>query len=237
MSDRGVRGLVVGLTGELATVRAMDDVLYVGGGMKNVVLLSRARAARWPGLQCLAGIPGTLGGAVRMNAGASLGEISDILIDVDLALPSGRLIRMSRDELNMSYRTCRLPAGAVVTEVRLQSEGDFDEGQAAIRAHLERRKQTQPLDRPSGGSTFRNPPGDHAGRLIEAAGLKGHQIGGAQVSEKHANFIVNLGDATSDDVRAVIETVQRAVAQRFNVHMEREVHYAGDWSHWTESTA
>jgi len=232
ISDHGVRGLVIQLAGGLADASADGSVLTVGAGLKLVVLLATARAAGWPGLECLAGIPGTVGGAVRMNAGTSLGEIQEILVDVQMALPDGRTVVSTAEELRMSYRTCHLPPGAVVLKARLRSEGDLPTTLSRIKIHLDHRKRSQPLDLPSGGSTFRNPAGDWAGRLIEAAGLKGHRIGSAQVSERHANFIVNLGDAKAGHVRALIETVQRRVWESSGVRLQREVHYAGDWSQW-----
>jgi len=208
-------------------------ILEVGGGLKLITLLSRAGRNGWTGIECFAGIPGTVGGAVRMNAGASLGETSDRVIDVDVVRQDGSTCRLTHSDLAMSYRTAHLPPGSVVALARLQTTGgDPAASQAAIQEHLARRKATQPVNQRSCGSTFRNPPGDYAGRLIEAAGLKGFTRGQAQVSPKHANFIVNLGGATADEIRTVIEHVQETVAERFGVTLMREVHYAGDWQHW-----
>ena len=229
VSDHGVRGVVVVLAGELTDAHADGDVLTAGGGAKIAVLLARAAKHRWAGLEMLAGIPGTLGGAVRMNAGTALGEISDRLIDVDVALPDGSVVTRPLDALDMRYRHCTLPAGGVVARVRLQVGGDWEESEARMRHHLERRKATQPLDLPSCGSTFKNPPGDAAGRLIEACGLKGYTVGGAQVSPKHANFVVNLGGATAADIDAVIRHAQAEVLRQHGVTLEREVQYAGVW--------
>ncbi|MFT7521960.1 MAG: UDP-N-acetylmuramate dehydrogenase, partial [Kiritimatiellia bacterium] len=171
-----------------------------------------------------------------MNVGARLGETQDCLVDVDLVMPNGALITRTMEELRMSYRTAHIPPGSIIANARLQTTaGDVDAERQAIRTHLDHRAASQPLHLPSCGSTFQNPPGDHAGRLIEACGLKGYTVGGAQVSDKHANFIVNIGDATADQIRSVVEHVQRTVQSRFNVNLQREVHYAGDWSHWIES--
>lgn len=237
MSDRGIRGLVVQLSRELTQAQALpgDDppVVQVGAGAKLVPLLNKAMRNGWTGLEVFAGIPGTVGGAVRMNAGARLGETRDALLEVDVVLPDGTLQTLSAADLRMAYRTTHLPEGCVVARARFRTTGgDVDAMRAHVREHLEHRATTQPLDQPSCGSTFRNPPGDHAGRLIEAAGLKGLRIGDAQISPKHANFIVNLGNARADDVRRLIEHVQRTVLERFGVRLEREVHLAGDWSHW-----
>ncbi len=230
VSDQGVRGIVVSLVGELTEAHAVGDVLIGGGGAKIAVLLTRAAKHRWAGLEMLAGVPGTLGGAVRMNAGTALGEIADRLIDVDVALPDGSIVTLPKDALELSYRHSTLPPGGVVARVRLQVGGDWAESEARMRHHLERRKATQPLDLPSCGSTFKNPPGDAAGRLIEACGLKGYTVGGAQVSPKHANFVVNLGGATASDIDAVIRHAQAEVLRQFGVALEREVQYAGVWT-------
>lgn len=230
VADAGIRGLVIKLAGELAEVVATESVLDCGAGLKNNVLLARAAKHRWSGLDPLAGIPGTIGGAVRMNAGSLMGETSDILIDVDVVLPDGAVQTIPLTDLRMRYRHCELPPGAIVARARLHhGRVPYDESAARIQAFLEKRKATQPLDQPSCGSTFRNPPGDTAGRLIDAAGLKGFTIGGAQVSEKHANFVLNLGDATAKDIRAVIEAVMAKVEAVHGVKLHPEVEIAGAW--------
>jgi len=230
ISDKGIRGVVITLGGELAKAERAGDLLRVGAGMKIATLLNRARRNEWPGLQALAGIPGTLGGAVRMNAGASLGEVVDILDHVELVLADGSLARLATSDLHMAYRTSQLPPGGIVAAAVLKLGGDLAESLAAIDHHLARREATQPLEFPSCGSTFRNPTGDYAGRLIEASGLKGFQIGQVQVSPKHANFLVNLGGASASDARALIEHIQDEVARQHGVRLVREVHFAGDWS-------
>lgn len=236
VSDRGIRGLVLALEGDLAGVtadQAHPPVLIAGAGLKLTVLLARAKKNGWTGLECFAGIPGTVGGAIRMNAGSTLGETEAALIDVDVVLRDGTITTLSRDDLRMSYRTTHLPDGAIVAKARLRTTGaDAVASEERVKTFLERRKATQPLDLPSCGSTFRNPPGGFAGQLVESNGLKGFTIGGAQVSEKHANFVVNLGSATAADIRRVIEHVERTVRERSGVELEREVHYLGDWSGW-----
>lgn len=236
MSDHGLRGLVLQLTGEFMTSEIIPEdqgTLRVGAGLKLTVLLARAAKNQWAGLECFAGIPGTVGGAIRMNAGATLGETKDCLHDVEVVLPDGTLQTLSVDALRMSYRTTHLPIGSIIAFARLNlSNEDPSSSLKRIQHHMERRKATQPLHLPSCGSTFRNPPNDHAGRLIEAAGLKGFQLGQAQISTKHANFIVNLGSATSDDIRAVLEHAQKEVFQQFGISLHQEVHFVGDWTHW-----
>jgi UDP-N-acetylmuramate dehydrogenase len=233
ISDAGIRGLVIRLTGSLAQVVAEGSppLLTIGGGAKLMSLISRAQREGWTGLEPLAGVPGTLGGAVCMNAGTRLGEIRDVLVDVQLVLRGGADLTLPRDALHMRYRHSDLPAGAVLAHARLQTTGtDPDASRAAIAEHLAYRARTQPVDVPTCGSTFRNPPGDSAGRLIETAGLKGARIGGAVVSEKHANFLINTGDATANDLAALIRHVQQRVADAHGVWLEPEVHFAGDWS-------
>jgi UDP-N-acetylmuramate dehydrogenase len=231
VSDRGIRGLVVRLRGKLAVVEPGDDgKIRMGGGVKLMPLMNRIQREGWTGLEFLAGIPGTIGGAVRMNAGTALGEMVDALVEVEMVSAMGERLRLDRDALQMSYRTAHLPDGAVVTHATLQTTGDDpDASRTAIRAHLAHRARTQPVNVPTCGSTFRNPPGDYAGRLIEACGLKGHHIGRAEVSALHANFIVNKGGASASDVRALIEHVQHTVEQTQGVRLVREVHFAGEW--------
>jgi UDP-N-acetylmuramate dehydrogenase len=233
ISDAGIRGLVIRLTGALAQVTAAGSppLLTIGAGAKLVPLITRAQREGWTGLEPLAGVPGTLGGAVCMNAGTRLGEIRDVLVDVHLVLRGGDEQTLPRDALQMRYRHSVLPAGAVLASARLQTTGaDPDQSRAEIAEHLAYRARTQPVDVPTCGSTFRNPPGDSAGRLIEATGLKGARIGGAVVSDKHANFLVNTGDATASDLAALIRHIQQRVADAHGVWLEPEVHFAGDWA-------
>ncbi len=230
VADAGIRGLVLTLRDELA--QAWLDGrgrLVAGAGLKLTVLLRRAAAAGWPGLELFAGIPGTVGGAVRMNAGQRLGEVSDILHSVDVVLVDGTHATLAAAELSMSYRTALLPEGAVIASATLALHGDVAASQRHIAKHLAYRAATQPLDQRTCGSTFRNPPGDSAGRLIEAAGLKGFRIGDALVSPKHANFVVNAGAASAADLLAVIEHMERVVLEVHGVKLVREVHLVGDW--------
>lgn len=233
VSDRGIPGLTLRLTGDFRGLEVDRDgwLAWAGGGLLNAVLLRRLASQRLGGLACLAGVPGTVGGALRLNAGTALGEIGAAVRAVEVALPGGAVEVLPPASLGFAYRRATLPPGAVVTRALLAigPEG-FDEEQAAIAHHLARRKATQPLDLPSCGSVFKNPPGDFAGRLIEAAGLKGEVRGGAQVSPRHANFIVNNGGATAADVLALIRLARDTVAARFGVALEPEVHAVGAWS-------
>ncbi len=234
VGDGGIPGLVVRLTGDLARLEAVEPgALVLGGGLKMVSLLRTAQREGYTGLEMVAGIPGTVGGGIRTNAGTRLGEIGDRVTRVDVLRGDGRAETWLPSHLGFAYRHCELPADAVVTEVHVAlSDLDPAESRAHVAEHLEYRARTQPTDVPTCGSTFRNPPGDSAGRLVEAAGLKGFAVGGAQVSEKHANFLVNTGSATAADLRRLIETVQARVLDKFGVPLQREVHYAGTFPGW-----
>lgn len=230
--DEGLPGTTVQLAGELATIREIhsdpDSVeLRVGAGAANAVLLNRHLGVL-RGLGPLAGVPGTMGGAIAMNAGTSLGEIGAVVARVEGLDADGVLRTIERGDLPMAYRHGGLPPGFVVTAavLRLSRTGAADEKET-VAVHLARRAATQPLDLPSCGSVFRNPPGDSAGRLIEAAGLKGWRCGDAQISPKHANFIVNLGNAKATDVIACIRTSMSEVHSRFNVLLSTEVQIVG----------
>lgn len=229
VADAGVRGIVIRLGGDLAESAREDDALLLGGGLKLMSLLKRAEREEWPGIELFAGIPGTVGGAVRMNAGTKLGEVKDRLIEIHLVQQDGTEATLPAAALHLSYRHAELPPGAVVTAARFRVSGSWDESRRAIAEHLEWRARTQPTDVPTCGSTFRNPPRDAAGRLIDACGLKGFTIGRAQVSPKHANFVVNLGGATATELRSLIETVRDRVADRTSVHLVPEVIFLGEW--------
>lgn len=232
VADAGIRGITMRLVGTLRDGTIGPQGADLGAGMMNTVLLARLRKAGLGGAAALAGVPGTLGGAVRMNAGWSLGELGERVEEVDLVLPGGERQRRTAEQLAFGYRHADLPPGAVVSRVRLRLLSQPDavaEEAATIRQHLDRRKATQPLDQPSCGSVFKNPPGDTAGRLQDAAGLKGTRRGGAMISDKHANFIVNTGGATADDVWWLVRHARDTVWERFGVALQPEVHPVGDW--------
>lgn len=232
VADAGIRGLSIRLGGPLkdSVLDARTGVVAAGAGLLNVVLLKRLeRAGRAP-LGALAGVPGTVGGAVRMNAGTSLGWVGDVVEAVEIVLPGGELRRLEPEELGFRYRWAELPAGAVIARAWLRTEADPEGERAAeVAALMARRKRTQPLDRPSCGSVFKNPEGDHAGRLIEAVGLKGAVEGQAQISPLHANFIVNNGGATAAQVYTLVRRARDRVYAETGVLLEPEVHPAGDW--------
>lgn len=230
VADRGVRGVVVKLPPDLAAEAAAPPRLLLPAGMPTGRAVQRAHAAGLVGAEFLRGIPGTLGGALAMNAGTRAGEMKDVVEHVEVATPDGLRDLPARD-LAFAYRTCHLPPGAVVTRIGLLlTPGDVAAAARDMDSEWERRAATQPLDQPSFGSTFRNPPGDFAGRLVEEAGLKGLRIGGAVVSERHANFIVNAGGATAADVVALVRRVRDAVRERSGVTLETEVRLVGEFA-------
>ncbi|HEC07080.1 MAG TPA: UDP-N-acetylmuramate dehydrogenase, partial [Thiolapillus brandeum] len=181
------------------------------------------------GAAFLSGIPGTMGGALAMNAGAFGGETWQRVINVQTIDRQGVVHRRTPLEYKVAYREVTLPREEWFVGCELQLEpGDVEAERGEVQRLLRQRNATQPVGLPSAGSTFRNPPGDHAARLIEAAGLKGFQLGGARVSEKHANFIINAGSASASDIEALILHVQQIVAQKSGVQLQTEVHIVGE---------
>ena len=227
--DGGVPGVVVRLPKSFARIAIEPgERVRAGGGAMGITVASAARDAGIAGLEFLRGIPGTAGGAVRMNAGAYGRETADILVEATLVLRDGRVETWPAERLGYSYRHSAVPEGAVVVEALFAGvPGD----KAAIGAEMDRiaaeREASQPLRSRTGGSTFKNPPGDKAWRLIDAAGCRGLRHGGAQVSEKHCNFLLNLGDATAADIEALGEMVRERVKAHSGVMLEWEIQRIG----------
>jgi UDP-N-acetylmuramate dehydrogenase len=234
VGDGGVEGAVIRVGQDFCAeeVEEAGDhvVLTLGAGAPIARFLSLAKEQRGVGVAWAAGIPGTVGGLVAMNAGTPSGCMADHLLSVEVATPQG-LRWIDAKDLHLAYRHCELPQGAVVTrarcKVRRGSEGEILEQQRIAKADVERRRATQPLTQPNSGSVFINPQGNFAGRLIESAGLKGFQKGGAQISEKHANFIVNLGGATAADVVDLIALARKAVLTATGIELKPEVRLVG----------
>jgi UDP-N-acetylmuramate dehydrogenase len=226
--DAGVDALVLKLAGGLAAVRVEGDVLVAGGGAANAVCLHRARAAGLGGFEFASAIPGTAGGGVRMNAGAYGSEWRDVLIDAVVVDADGQHT-LTADQLDLSYRHSGLAPGQVVAQVRFQLERSTPEAvKAKVTELLAQRKATQPTNKRTFGSVFKNPsPELGAGRAIERCGLKGHRIGGALISPRHANFIENAGGATSADCIALMAEARRRAYERFGVDLEHEVRFLG----------
>ena len=227
--DGGVPGVVVRLGKAFSTVEVKRDcVIECGGGAPGILVSSTARDAGIGGLEFLRGIPGTVGGFVRMNGGAYGREVADILVDCDVVMPNGALLTLPVGDLDYSYRHSRLTDGAIVVAARFKGEpGD----PAAIGAEMDRiaeaRETSQPLRTKTGGSTFKNPPGTSAWKLVDEAGCRGLTMGGAQVSEKHTNFLINTGNATSADIEGLGEEVRRRVSEKTGVSLEWEIKRVG----------
>jgi UDP-N-acetylenolpyruvoylglucosamine reductase len=226
--DAGVDALVLRLTGGLATAHVEGDLLVAGGGATNAVCLHRARAAGLGGFEFASAIPGTAGGGVRMNAGAYGREWSDVLVDAVVVDADGPRTLVAGD-LDLSYRHSGLRPGEVVAQVRFGLEPSTESAvKAKAAALLAQRKATQPTNRRTFGSVFKNPGhGLGAGRAIEECGLKGHRIGGALISPRHANFIENADSATSEDCLALMAEARRRVREQFGVELEHEVQFLG----------
>ncbi|MFO7600256.1 MAG: UDP-N-acetylmuramate dehydrogenase [Candidatus Desulfacyla sp.] len=230
--DGGIRGVVILLSGIFSRIEGRQpdesDVL-AGAGLSIADLLIWCRRRGLSGIEFLAGIPGTVGGAVAMNAGAFGDEIGAWVREIRLVDPHGELHTIDRSRLIFSYRSLDMERGAIIAQVgfRLNPETGKDVA-GSISGYLKRRKASQPIEDASAGSVFRNPPNDYAGRLIEEAGLKGKRFGGAMISSKHANFIVNTGGATAADVLALIDAAREAVMRTAGIELKPEIHVVGD---------
>lgn len=231
VADAGFDGAVVSLVGDFRTIRFYDSDTRVvaGGGASLPRLVQDAFRRGLTGMEFAVGTPGSVGGAVVMNAGTAGDWIGTRVVSVTTWGPQLGLQVRSADAIDWGYRHTSLPAGEVVVEAELQLQpGDAQEMSKRMRELLERRKGAQPLEYPSCGSVFRNPDGASAGALVDQAGLKGVMCGGAQVSEKHANFIVNKsGSASAEDVRSLICKMQETVKKEFGIELETEVRFLG----------
>lgn len=228
--DKGIRGMVLKFGPRMSTIKRRGPVILAGAGALLSHISQYAAACGLTGMEFAVGIPGSVGGAVYMNAGAYDGEMKDVVTAVTAVSPAGDITRFMGDELCFSYRhSVFQDNGYYICEVELTlHNGDHRDIHGKIHDYTVRRRSKQPLEMPSAGSTFKRPPGFYAGTLIEQAGLKGLRHGGAQVSEKHAGFIVNAGGATAADVLALIEEVQRRVYEKFGVQLQPEVKVIGE---------
>ena len=229
VGDRGIRGLVIEMLSKEDEICVEDDCITVGAGMLLSKTANRAADHGLTGMEFAAGIPGSIGGAVVMNAGAYGGEMKDILTAVTVLDQEGNEKIFSAEELELGYRTsCILKKGYIVMRAKIKLKHGEE---TAIRVRMEelkkQRVEKQPLEYPSAGSTFKRPEGYFAGKLIQDAGLKGYTVGGAQVSEKHSGFVVNRGGATAEEVAFLIKQVQKKVMKQFNVMMQPEVRFVG----------
>lgn len=236
VSDAGVRGTVICTSGVLGEIKSIDETrIYVEAGVPSPKLAKFSAKLGLTGAEFLSGIPGTIGGALKMNAGAVGGETWDVVESVETIDKHGKIHKRSAEYFSIDYRHVEAAEENNRTEwfvsaiIKL-SKGTKEESLQTIKNHLTRRGATQPTQQPNAGSVFRNPQGGYAAKLIESCGLKGFCIGGACVSEKHANFIINTGTATACDIKKLIETVHVKVQQQHNVNLIREIQIIGECS-------
>ena len=231
VSDKGYNGVVIQLWKNMSDIEVNHDVIRAKAGALLSKIAVVALEHSLAGFAFASGIPGTLGGAVVMNAGAYGGEMKDVLEEVTVMDADGNVIRLKREELNLGYRTSIVKEkGYIVLEAVIRlNKGEASHIKEQMDDFKERRTSKQPLDMPSAGSTFKRPEGYFAGKLIMDTGLRGFQVGGAQISEKHCGFVVNTGDATAEDVKNLIEEVQKRVREKFGVTLEPEVKFLGEF--------
>ena len=229
VSDEGIRGLVIHLGKSFSEVERDGEIIKAQAGASLGKIARVALDASLTGFEFAAGIPGSFGGAVSMNAGAYGGEMKDILVDVDLLTPQGEIVTLKAEDMDLSYRhSIVFDKDYIVLGARIRLQpGQEQEIREKMDQLARARREKQPLEYPSAGSTFKRPTGYFAGKLIQDAGLKGYTVGGAMVSEKHAGFVVNHGGATAREVRFLICQVQKKIQDKFGVHMEPEVRFLG----------
>lgn len=229
--DDGIRGVVFKLDEGFNELKVDGTRVTAGGGYSTILLATMTSRQGLTGLEFAAGIPGNVGGAVYMNAGAHGSDISKVLHSATVLLETGEWVTLSNEEMEFRYRTSVLQTKlkGIVTEASFTLEyGERDEIMSRLTSYKDRRRKTQPLQYPCAGSVFRNPPGDYAGRLIQEAGLKGFRIGDAEVSTTHANFIINRGNATAKNVLQLIEHIIQTIDEKYNIRLEPEVQVVGE---------
>lgn len=228
--DKGFRGAIIQIYKNMSEVKITGEEVWAESGILLSSLSNKLMNEHLTGFEFAGGIPGTLGGAIYMNAGAYGGEIKQILISADVIDEYGNMITLTNEELKLDYRRSILQEkGYIVLNAKLKlQKGNIDEIKERMRYLTEQRKAKQPLEMPSAGSTFKRPQGYYAGKLIMDTGLKGHSIGGAQVSEKHCGFVVNKGNASAKDIIELIKHIQNKVQEKFGVFMEPEVRIIGE---------
>ena len=231
VSDKGYRGVIIQLYRNFSNISVEGNEICASSGALLSQIAAAARNASLTGFEFAGGIPGTLGGAVFMNAGAYGGELKDVLKEAVVMTEQGEILTLPVEKLDLGYRTSRIKkAGYLVLEARLVLEqGDMDKIRDITKDLTEKRVSKQPLEYPSAGSTFKRPEGYFAGKLIMDAGLRGYQVGDAQVSEKHCGFVINKGNATAADVLTLIENVREKVQEQFGVTLEPEVKFLGEF--------
>lgn len=229
VSDAGYRGVIIQLYNQFAEITVEDNRITAQSGALLARIAAKALENELTGFEFAHGIPGTLGGAVVMNAGAYGGEMKHVIASCEVMTPEGEILKLSNEELELGYRTSVIQKkGYIVLEATFILEpGDKEKIQELMKDYAGRRRDKQPLDKPSAGSTFKRPEGYFAGKLIMDSGLRGFQVGGAMISDKHCGFVVNTGEATCEDVIHLIQEVKRIVKEKFDVELEPEVKMLG----------
>ncbi len=225
LPDRGLKGVVM-VTTKMDNIFWDGEIAQVGGGYSLIRLANEAALKGLQGLEFACGIPGTLGAAIVINAGAHGGEIGSLVKDVKVLTPAGKIVVLNSEDIEFFYRDSSLANNGywvLESSIRLKAGVKSSDIKEVMKTLQYKRKQTQPLEYPNAGSVFRNPPGHLAGRLIEQAGWKGYRVGDAEVSEKHANFIVNKGNAKADDVLELIRIVQQDIKNKYGLVLEKEI--------------
>ena len=232
VSDSGYRGVIIQMDRNMEEIRLDGEEIHACAGALLSSVAVAARNASLTGFEFAGGIPGTIGGAAVMNAGAYGGELKDVLKEVTVMTREGEILTIPADKLEMGYRTSIIKtSGYLVLEAVISlKKGDEEKIRAVMKELSERRTEKQPLDYPSAGSTFKRPEGYFAGKLIMDSGLRGYRAGGAQVSEKHCGFVINAGGATAEDVRSLMDHVIRVVREKYGVTLEPEVKFLGDFN-------
>jgi UDP-N-acetylmuramate dehydrogenase len=228
ISDQGFEGIVVRLKGEFCVYTFSEDIVKTGAGVLLGGLIQKCLERKLSGLEYLNGIPGTIGGALISNAGTTGHWIGDVVVDVDVLSDLGHVQTLKKEELRFYYRGSSLENRIILASTLCLKKAQKNDILNTINEIMNHRLKSQPLDEWNAGSIFKNPPGQSVGELIEKAGLKGLKFGGAKISEKHANFIVNVGDAKSSDVRSLIGMIKNKVKEMFNINLELEIKIIGE---------
>lgn len=229
VSDAGYRGVIIQVGRKMSAIEVEGCTIKAQAGATLAQVAKAALEHGLAGLEFASGIPGTVGGGVVMNAGAYDGELSQVVARVHVVNSEGEIMELDNETMEFGYRTSAIKnTSLAITEVQFElSEGDKEQIREKMEDYTSRRREKQPLEYPSAGSTFKRPKGFFAGKLIMDAGLRGYQKGGARVSDKHCGFVINTGDATAEDVRNVIREVQERVKEKFHVTLETEVIFLG----------
>jgi UDP-N-acetylmuramate dehydrogenase len=226
--DGGIPGVVVRLPGSFGKIAADGTRVRAGAAALDATVARAAAEAGIAGLEFLRGIPGTIGGALRMNAGCYGREIKDVFIEATAVDAGGKIVTLKPDDMAFVYRRSGVPDDLIFVQAVLQGEaGDPEEVRARMNALVEQRESTQPVKSKTGGSTFKNPPGHKAWQLVDEAGCRGLKHGAAQVSEKHCNFLINTGEATAADIEGLGEDVRARVREKFGIALEWEIKRVG----------